>query len=739
MNPSSASILLTLLLQSSLLVAGAWILISLQRKTSAARISTACRITMVAALALVAVTIGSTAFFLIPDSKPISSPATLPQGAGSIMESALLNSSESSSAEKPSTSPAGRSIANPPSAGPLKLPAAHARWLGAAWLTGAALVLTAWLRSLAARLTLLRRSENAAGLPWLEIAGEVKGWPLVHQVRLIPQEITPCVWGVRKTVLALPASAADWPTAKLKLVLAHECAHLLRRDPLWQILSRFFLALLWFHPLAWSIARRSQAADEQAADDTVLRTECDAPSYADLLVECARQFSLRPALQTTASAMASPSSLTRRVESVLDPTADRRTAGAGHLTGWTVILSLMTAAVCLAGPQIEAGPAASENPEAPSGPLSPAPVPDSQAPSPLFEPPIDPSTPRPPGPSKEAPPAGTPAEAGPPAQETTDTSPTESAPEATPAAPSFNWQPASRNGLDYLPVSQLKAFYKFPRLINEESGNFSLRSNTMIIKGTTGSNEMFINNVKFLLKHPALSSDGGPLISRHDLARFLDPVIRPSSSVQFKPVALVVIDPGHGGNDSGASGPQGNEAVYALDAAQRLQRKLDEMGIKALLTRNQDHFMSLKERDDFAASQPEAIFISLHFNSGPPEEQGFQTFFPDEDSAQADRPDKPVGSDYFAACIRLATAVHANCLYKLRRPDGGIRAAKYTTISGQVKTPAILIECGYLSHPEEAALIATEAYRQTLAEAVAGGVQNYLRAIQKGSRVPRRQ
>ena len=132
-------------------------------------------------------------------------------------------------------------------------------------MTGAAFVLTAWLSSLAARLTLLRHSENAAGVPWLQIASEVKGWPLVHQVRLVPQEITPCVWGVRKTVLALPASAACWPAAKLKMVLAHECAHLLRRDPLWQILSRFFLALLWFHPLAWELARRSRAADRGPA------------------------------------------------------------------------------------------------------------------------------------------------------------------------------------------------------------------------------------------------------------------------------------------------------------------------------------------------------------------------------------------------------------------------------------------------------------------------------------------
>lgn len=730
MNPSSASILLTLLLQSSLLVAGAWILISLPQKPSAARISTACRITMAAALALFGITLGQAALSLTPAHGAGRIPASWPQGHGTT-ENVLLNPLVINSAAALPPSPAVAPRPDSPSSGPLRLAAGPARWLGAAWLTGAALVVMAWISSLVARWALRHRSQHAAGAPWLQRAHEVEGWPLIDEVRVIPQEITPCVWGVWKTVLILPASAESWPATKLKLVLAHECAHLLRRDPLWQMVSQCFLAAFWFHPCAWLLVRRSRAADEQTADDTVLRTEGDGPAYASLLVECARQFSLPPALQTAASAMANRTTLTRRVEAVLDPAADRRTAGAGHLAGWAVILSLMTAAVCLAGPQIEAGPTASEKQEAASDPLTPAPIPDSQAPSPLFEPPIDPSTPRPPGPSKEAPPAGRPEEAEAPAPETTDTSPTESAPETTPATPSFNWEPVSRNGLDYLPASQIKAFYKFPRFTKEESGLFVLRSNTMVIKGTTGSNEMFINNVKFLLKHPALSSDGGPLISRHDLSLFLDPIIRPTYIKGPGQVTTVVIDPGHGGNDSGAIGPQGKESAYTLDTAQRLREKLVNAGFKVLLTREDDRFLPLQERADFAAAQPEAILISLHFHSGPSSQQGIQTFFPEENPDASGQAENSATSGHFSACVALAAAVHANCLYKLRSTDGGIRAAKFSMISGQTNTPAILIDGGYLSHPEEAGKIATEAYRQTLAEAIAGGVQNYIRARSK--------
>ena len=66
-----------------------------------------------------------------------------------------------------------------------------------------------------------------------------------------------------------------------------------------------------------------------------------------------------------------------------------------------------------------------------------------------------------------------------------------------------------------------------------------------------------------------------------------------------------------------------------------------------------------------------------------------------------------------------------------------MRSAKYTVISGQTKTPAILIECGYLSHPGEDARIAKDEYRQTVSEAIASGVQNYIRARAKGAGISR--
>lgn len=718
MNPILISSILSGLLQSSLLVGTAWLLTLAQRRTSAARRSTGYRLTMAAAIALVVIVVGNAALSIVPShiNGDISAQAALPQGPGTIAENFLLHLSGSPvlKTNEPVTAipltNARRNLSLPLSAG-------SARWLTAGWLMGAALVVLIWIRSLVARQFLLHHSVNATGMPWLKNAGKIKGWPLVDQVRLFPQEITPCVWGVFKTILVLPSSASSWPSAKLQLVLAHESAHLLRRDPFWQMLSRLFVAMLWFHPLAWNLARRSQAADEQAADDNVLQAECDGPAYAGLLVECARQFSFPPALQATASAMASPTTLTRRVEAVLNPGADRRPANFAWLLSWAAIISLVTAVSSFAAPEVTTAPEQEKTELFPAEQATKVTndAPETQPPQKNPAPPSTAPAPLEPAPGADKP---TVPPSDPPAAETIDTPLTENFSKGAFKRGPFEWKIMKIDGFDYVGVDQIKTFYSFPRLSTEDSGSFTLRSQTIVITGTIGSKELSVNKVRFFLQLPVGKSkeNSEPMISRQDLAGLLEPIIRPAYIQGNTQFTTVVIDPGHGGHDSGASSPQGKESVYTLDTAQRVARKLAESGIKAVLTRNEDRFMPLDERVIFAAKQPEAILISLHFNSNrDATQQGIQTFY--QESPASDR-----------LSVALATAVHANTLYKTRSTDGGISAGKFSVLAGYRKAPGILIECGYLTNPAEATRIAYEDYRQSIAEAIAGGVRNYLKA-----------
>ena len=303
----------------------------------------------------------------------------------------------------------------------------------------------------------------------------------------------------------------------------------------------------------------------------------------------------------------------------------------------------------------------------------------------------------------------------------------------------FEWKVVQEEGRDYVRLEDIKTFYKFPRL-QREGRNTWLRSNTLSIKVTSGAEDIFINNVKFCLSFPIAEVDGAVVVSRVDLAKLLDPIIRPTHIVNAQGFDTVVIDAGHGGHDSGAVGSYGAEKVYTLDTSLRLEARLKKLGYKTLLTRRSDVFLTLGERVALANRTPRSIFVSVHFNSSQSSSAiGLETFAL-APQGTATTYDELKGSDMAnrrgnardSENIALATAVHANALYKLRSVDRGVKRARYSVISG-IEKPGILVEGGFVSSASEGARIHRPDFRQSLAEAIAGGIGNFRRALLKRS------
>src|SRR5436190_7643106 len=98
-----------------------------------------------------------------------------------------------------------------------------------------------------------------------------------------------------------------------------------------------------------------------------------------------------------------------------------------------------------------------------------------------------------------------------------------------------------------------------------------------------------------------------------------------------------------------------------------------------------------------------------------------ETFFPGALEGEAEAPEDAAR---ISASVALAVAVHANALYELRSSDGGAMSKDLELLT-KTRHPAMLIEAGYLSNDLEGARIATEEYRQQLADAIAGGVGNF--------------
>ena len=190
----------------------------------------------------------------------------------------------------------------------------------------------------------------------------------------------------------------------------------------------------------------------------------------------------------------------------------------------------------------------------------------------------------------------------------------------------------------------------------------------------------------------------------------------------------VVVDPGHGGTDEGASGHGLKEKMITLDLAHRMVAKLNALGFTAILTRETDEFVSLPDRVAIANAVPEAIFVSLHCNfSDNVNAQGIEVY---RCNAKPDGTDVRItitAGNAEPVCdveSRLAQALGDSVMQQLHCANRGLKTANFYVVRN-VSFPAVLVECGFLSNTEDAKKLSDESYRDKLAQALVAGVAAY--------------
>jgi len=303
------------------------------------------------------------------------------------------------------------------------------------------------------------------------------------------------------------------------------------------------------------------------------------------------------------------------------------------------------------------------------------------------------------------------------------------------AASARDWKIYEIGGRDYVSDENVRKFYQFQRLAREGDDRIFTHP-SLIMTWKIGSQSIYVNNIKFNLSFPVTETNGKAVLSTVDLAKLVDPVVRPSYIE--KPISFdtVVIDAGHGAHDSGATGPFGEEKDYTLDTALRLEKALQKRGLETHLTRRTDTFLTLGQRVDIANRKDDAIFISLHFNSsGSRDANGIETYALAPQGTRSTNGGSPWNSPLRgnlrdAENIALATAVHAHVIHELRSVDRGIKRARFNVLRG-INKPAILFEGGFVSNPTEGELIDTSKYRQRIAESIADAVVKFRAAVGK--------
>ena len=178
-------------------------------------------------------------------------------------------------------------------------------------------------------------------------------------------------------------------------------------------------------------------------------------------------------------------------------------------------------------------------------------------------------------------------------------------------------------------------------------------------------------------------------------------------------VPLVVIDPGHGGEDEGCSRNGITEAGINLELARRLAGKLQELGMDVVLTRQEDGVgMSLEERVKIAQDYDADIYVSIHQNACEERENattGIETWYYGEGEESR----------------RLARLVHMGALEKTQARDREVRQSEELYVLRESSMPSCLIETGFLSSRKEREMLCDAAYQEKLAAGMAWVIQHY--------------
>ncbi len=305
---------------------------------------------------------------------------------------------------------------------------------------------------------------------------------------------------------------------------------------------------------------------------------------------------------------------------------------------------------------------------------------------------------------------------------------------ATTSSDMAGWELYRYQERDYVSANSIHKFYRFNNL-DVDGNNVWFRSPVLVMKATLGSQDLLINNIKFVLSDPVVELKGKPCFSRLDLCKLIDPVLRPSYIGSGSTFDTVILDPGHGGHDSGARGIYGYEKDFALKLAFALKAELERRGLKVVMTRRDDTFISLSGRVAYANKIPNSIYVSLHFNSGGSSATGIETFALTPQGASSVYGARSVdaysfnGNQRDSENIALATAIHASVVHHFKFVDRGVKRARWYVLKG-LERPGVLFEGGFVTNASDAKFIAADNFRSELAATLGQAILNYRRALQ---------
>lgn len=236
-----------------------------------------------------------------------------------------------------------------------------------------------------------------------------------------------------------------------------------------------------------------------------------------------------------------------------------------------------------------------------------------------------------------------------------------------------------------------------------------------------------------------------------------------SNKYKMTHLKTIVLDPGHGGENTGCIGPAKiHEKVVTLQVGLKLEEALKKLvEAEVVLTRRKDEYIGLRERTRMANEKNGNVFISIHMNASPSGSGiGIETFLLSSSSSteeiralvEREQKDLPMeapmadvrreelGSVIYDMKLRaahslsekLASKVQRSLIRKTGAVDRGVKQAPFAVLK-EAEMPAIVLECGFLTHPKEGDKLLNPEYQEKLAAAIVRGLIEFDKALESDS------
>jgi len=286
-------------------------------------------------------------------------------------------------------------------------------------------------------------------------------------------------------------------------------------------------------------------------------------------------------------------------------------------------------------------------------------------------------------------------------------------------------------GKKYVYLKDVAKYYGMNLVKGRKGCEF--RSRYSRISFTYNKRSANFNGVKINFLHVPFVNKGEPMLSKVDFLSLLDPMLR-KGALKHGQVRTILIDPGHGGKDTGAIGTRYREKNIVLAISRKLRNLLKARGYRVHMTRTGDTFPSLHQRTDICAKQKPDLFISIHCNAaGSKSAKGIETYCMTPSGAPSTSDKKPSyktekGNSFDKNNVRLALEAQRHLLKNTKANDRGVKHARFFVLKN-ASCPGILVETGFLSNSYEERLLGTSAHQNKIAKGLADAITAYTNAV----------